>query len=164
MHKYEIRARQLKVEMQKILDDNKVSSQLGLEEVNQEQFVIYKRLEFELYHLKKIIDFKNELKEKNASHDNRGGKRDGSGRKLDTGMITTTVRVPVNMKEYILSIVDLYAEWLKEDEDQILKRKTDDSQIIKTITLLELLANFGKKEFLGKKKNMKTNESVIKEI
>lgn len=53
MHKYEIRARQLKVEMQKILDDNKVSSQLGLEEVNQEQFVIYKRLEFELYHLKK---------------------------------------------------------------------------------------------------------------
>lgn len=34
MHKYEIRARQLKDEMQKILDDNKVSSQLGLEEVN----------------------------------------------------------------------------------------------------------------------------------
>ena len=80
MHKYEIRARQLKDEMQKILDDNKVSSQLGLEEVNQEQFVIYKRLEFELYHLKRIIDFKNELKEKNASNDNRGGKRDGSGR------------------------------------------------------------------------------------
>ncbi len=64
MHKYEIRARQLKDEMKKILDDNKVSSQLGLEEVNQEQFVIYKRLEFELYHLKRIIDFKNELKEK----------------------------------------------------------------------------------------------------
>lgn len=104
------------------------------------------------------------MKEKNASHDNRGGKRDGSGRKLDTGMITTTVRVPAAMKEYILSIVDLYAEWLKEDEDQILKRKTDDSQIIGTITLLELLANFGKKEFLGKKKNMKTNESVIKKI
>lgn len=64
MHKYEIRARQLKDEMKKILDDNKVSSQLGLEEVNEEQFVIYKRLEFELYHLKRIIDFKNELKEK----------------------------------------------------------------------------------------------------
>lgn len=44
MHKYEIRARQLKDEMKKILDDNKVSSQLGLEEVNQKQFVIYKRL------------------------------------------------------------------------------------------------------------------------
>lgn len=152
MHKYEIRARQLKDEMQKILDDNKVSSQLGLEEVNEEQFVIYKRLEFELYHLKRIIDFKNELKEKNASNDNRGGKRDGSGRKLDTGMTTTTVRVPVAMKEYVLSIVDLYAEWLKEDEDQILKRKTNDYQINRTITLLELLADFGKKEFLGKKR------------
>lgn len=153
MHKYEIKARQLKDEMQKILDDNKVSSQLGLEEVNEEQFVIYKRLEFELYHLKRIIDFKNELKEKNASHDNRGGKRDGSGRKLDTGMATTTVRVPVALKEYVLSIVDLYAEWLKEDEDKILKRKTNDYQINGTITFLELLAEYGKNEFLGKKKN-----------
>lgn len=152
MHKYEIRARQLKNEMQNILDKNKVSSQLGLEEVNEEQFVIYKRLEFELYHLKRIIDFKNELKEKNASHDNRGGKRDGSGRKLDTGIATTTVRVPISMKEYILAFVDLYAEWIKEDEDQILKRKTNDSQIIRTLQLLELLANFGRKKFLGKKK------------
>lgn len=153
MHKYEIRARQLKDEMQKILDDNKVSSQLGLEEVNQEQFVIYKRLEFELYHLKRIIDFKNELKEKNRSHDNRGGIRDGAGRKLDTGMKTTTVRVPVSMKTFILSFVDLYAEWLKEDEDQILKRKTDDSQIIRTVQLLEVLASLGRKKFSGRKKN-----------
>lgn len=152
MHKYEIRARQLKEEMQKILDDNKVLSQLGLEEVNQEQFEIYKRLEFELYHLKRIIDFKKELKEKNASHDNRGGIRDGAGRKLNTGMKTTTVRIPVCMKQYILSIVDLYAEWLKEDEEQILKRKTDDSQIIRTLQLLELLADFGKKDILGKKR------------
>lgn len=67
-------------------------------------------------------------------------------------MTTTTVRVPVAMKEYVLSIVDLYAEWLKEDEDQILKRKTNDYQINRTITLLELLADFGKKEFLGKKR------------
>lgn len=152
MHKYEIRARQLKNEMQNILDKNKVSSQLGLEEANQEQFVIYKRLEFELYHLKRIIEFKNELKEQNASHDNRGGIRDGSGRKLDTGMETTTIRVPISMKEYILAFVDLYAEWIKEDEDQILKRKTNDSQIIRTLQLLELLANFGRKKFLGKKK------------
>lgn len=83
--------------MQKILDDNKVSSQLGLEEVNQEQFVI-------------------------------------------------------SMKTFILSFVDLYAEWLKEDEDQILKRKTDDSQIIRTVQLLEVLASFRRKKFSGRKK------------
>lgn len=90
--------------MQKILDDNKVSSQLGLEEVNQEQFVIYKRLEFELYHLKKNRQFQERIERKNTSYDNRGGIQDGAERKLDTDMKTTTVSVPVSMKEYILSI------------------------------------------------------------
>lgn len=72
-------------------------------------------------------------------------------------MKTTTVRVPVSMKTFVLSIVDLYAEWLKEDEDQILKRKTDDSQIIRTVQLLEVLASLGRKKFSGRKKNMKKN-------
>ncbi len=61
------------------------------------------------------------------------------------------------MKTFVLSIVDLYAEWLKEDEDQILKRKTDDSQIIRTVQLLEVLASLGRKKFSGRKKNMKKN-------
>lgn len=56
------------------------------------------------------------------------------------------------MKTFVLSIVDLYAEWLKEDEDQILKRKTDDSQIIRTVQLLEVLASLGRKKFSGRKK------------
>ena len=56
------------------------------------------------------------------------------------------------MKTFVLSFVDLYAEWLKEDEDQILKRKTDDSQIIRTVQLLEVLASFGRKKFSGRKK------------
>lgn len=68
-------------------------------------------------------------------------------------MKTTTVRVPVSMKTFILSFVDLYAEWLKEDEVLILKRKTDDSQIIRTVQLLEILASLGRKKFSGRKKN-----------
>lgn len=152
MKKYESRANVLKEQMNTILRNNNVSSQLGLEEVSQEQFKIYKRLEFELYHLNRIIDFRKELEQKNVSSDNRGGKRLGAGRKLDTGMNTTTVRVPAVMKDYILSFVDLFAEWLKEDDELILKRKTNDYQIIKLLPLLEALVKYGKTNFLEKSK------------
>ena len=46
----------------------------------------------------------------------RGGKREGAGRKPLSGYGTVVMRVPSCLKKYILSMIDIYVDWMNNDE------------------------------------------------
>lgn len=70
----------------------------------------------------------------------RGGKREGAGRKPLSGYGTVVMRVPFGLKKYILSMIDIYVDWLNNDEmKKYMKERTTAGERLQAINIMERL-------------------------
>ncbi|MBM6891202.1 hypothetical protein H6A30_13255 [Bacteroides caecigallinarum] len=64
----------------------------------------------------------------NVSKSNRGGKREGAGRKSRAGIHSVVMRVPASMEELVQSFIDIYSDWIREEGDKFAPHKTNEMQ------------------------------------
>jgi len=76
----------------------------------------------------------------NVTKSKRGGKREGAGRKPLSGYGTVVMRVPSGLQKYVLSMIDIYVDWLNNDEmKKYMKERTTAGERLQAINIIERL-------------------------
>lgn len=74
----------------------------------------------------------------NVTKSKRGGKREGAGRKPLNGCGTVVMRVPYGLQKYVLSMIDMYADWIHDGVGSITERTTPGERV-QAIRIIEEL-------------------------
>lgn len=70
----------------------------------------------------------------------RGGKREGAGRKPLSEYGTVVMRVPSGLRKYILSMIDIYVDWMNSGEmKKYMKERTTAGERLQAINIIERL-------------------------
>ena len=84
----------------------------------------------------------------------RGGKREGAGRKPLSGYGTVVMRVPSCLKKYILSMIDIYVDWMNNDEmKKYIKERTTVGERLQAINIIERLVQHERERIAERPRN-----------
>ena len=84
----------------------------------------------------------------------RGGKREGAGRKPLSGYGTVVMRVPSCLKKYILSMIDIYVDWMNNDEmKKYIKERTTVGERLQAINIIERLVQHERERVAERTRN-----------
>lgn len=114
--------RKLEAQQRKILKNNNLQNEDVLRFENKRAWVQYEAINLEKQKLKALFTELAEL-EKEIKKSNKGGKREGSGRKSKTGSYTRTMRVPAHLIEEISTYLKLRSLILNESDVEILEKE-----------------------------------------
>lgn len=129
--------------MEEILKRNGLSSISYCKRDNPRDYHLYKSLELEAEYLKKTLKLNQEMGKSIAQKENRGGLRSNAGRKSNTGFTTIAVRIPKILNTPVMALCEVFAEWMnREDPDFNIKRKVDDNERKRALSLFEILKDF----------------------
>lgn len=125
-----------------ILKKNDVADEFMLKFKNKSAWLQYRSVSLEISKLKTLYTEMKKM-EKDVEKSNKGGKRIGAGRKSGIGLYTTTMRVPTILKDYISTLIDLYADVANENpyntEKIVLKRKAAEKDVYSFFNFVEYI-------------------------